>query len=699
MSQNIQETHSLRKLVEDIDNKFITLPEFQRDFVWEIGKTLDLFDSIVKDIFIGAIIYGIPSFEITTRQIDNRPRKTKGRRRSSLKNTTFTKKEIEELHKISKDRFRIILDGQQRTTSLYRAIKGIDEIWFIVKNEIELTRKISTKKFADRSLEEILFEFDNTDDENRLSIRLSDVWEIINNDYFEDEIRSNFFNELRYVKKNKEEEGFDERSVFRRYLGLVKKIQNLFQAQKLLSYYKLDMSLHKFVLFFERSNNRGLQLSFIDILTAKLYDKFKLRRKIKEAELKYPELKININTIVRTIAFIISSRNSIKTGKAIKIHKSFILSGLNSKYFIELWDEIIAGYKEVNDFLFNNNFIISQNWIAYQNMLIPLLIFRKELGKPLSTITKWQSDFISYWWWASIFALRYGGSTNERVIEDALILTQIAQKEKITSSSLFSKISKSQVLNSEDLFGYTRKGNPIYKGILNLCNFVSGGIYDWSNGNKLSFNNDKLEDHHIFPQAYISSSYKEDSFEDLHTNCVINRTLIPKIQNIRIRDKAPSIYFNELKESNPEIEKALNQHFITVEIADNLLNGSLDKDYKFFLELRAEEIFKAISKVVLDRHQTIKDNYYSEPKLLKSTITIFGSYYKKMVRDQFNPMSKTIFYNNEVYSDPTDAAIKAREDLGAKESSEDLDGWKFWRYYEEKKELNLSTLKRILMLN
>jgi len=57
----MEQTQSLKQLILDIDDKKIFLPEFQRDFVWEISKTYDLFDSLVKDIFIGAIIYGIPS--------------------------------------------------------------------------------------------------------------------------------------------------------------------------------------------------------------------------------------------------------------------------------------------------------------------------------------------------------------------------------------------------------------------------------------------------------------------------------------------------------------------------------------------------------------------------------------------------------------------------------------------------------------
>lgn len=508
MSKNTQETQSINKLVEDIENGYVTLPEFQRNFVWEIGKTLDLFDSIVRDIFIGAIIYGIPSFEMTTREIDIRPRKTKGKRRKSLVNTTYSKEQINDFHKISKDRFRLILDGQQRTTSIYRAIKGIDEIWFVVKNDIELSRLNQKKEFKERSLEDIIYEFDSSEDENRLSIRLADAWQIMQNDYFEDEIKEQFFSNLKYVNKNKDREGFNERLVFRKYLGLSKKVQTLFQAEKLLSYYKLDMSLDKFVLFFERSNNRGVQLSFIDILTAKLYGKFRLRRKLQEANTENPEIKINLNTIVRAIAFIKSSEGFEETGRSIKIHKSFILSGLRAEDFNIWWDKIISFYVEVNEFLYKNNYIISQDWIPYENMIIPLIILRKEINHPLSSLNKWQSDFIQYWWWASIFSLRYSGATNERIIEDALIYTQLAQNEKISSSSFFSKISKSQILNEEDIFSYNRKGNPLYRGVLNFINYTNGGLLDWNNGNRLSFNNDRIEDHHIFPKAYISRMYK-----------------------------------------------------------------------------------------------------------------------------------------------------------------------------------------------
>jgi uncharacterized protein with ParB-like and HNH nuclease domain len=56
-----QKTESILRLVEDIVKDNVALPEFQRDFVWDIEKTFDLFDSFARDIFVGSLIYGVPS--------------------------------------------------------------------------------------------------------------------------------------------------------------------------------------------------------------------------------------------------------------------------------------------------------------------------------------------------------------------------------------------------------------------------------------------------------------------------------------------------------------------------------------------------------------------------------------------------------------------------------------------------------------
>ena len=168
----MEQSQSLENLIKDIEANKAVLPEFQRDFVWEINKTYDLFDSLVKDIFVGAIIYGIPSFEIAVRDIDNRPKASKGKRRASLQTRTITLEEINKRQKLDKANFRLVLDGQQRITSIYRAIKGIDAVWFIANNESEL----DTTPFDKVDLEELLYDFDGSQDSQRISIKLSDVW-------------------------------------------------------------------------------------------------------------------------------------------------------------------------------------------------------------------------------------------------------------------------------------------------------------------------------------------------------------------------------------------------------------------------------------------------------------------------------------------------------------------------------------------
>jgi uncharacterized protein with ParB-like and HNH nuclease domain len=355
----MEKTQSIQQLIKDIDARRVVLPEFQRDFVWEISKTYDLFDSIVKDIFVGAIIYGIPSFEIAVRDIDNRPKAKKGKKRPSLKTTTVTLEEINAKQKLNKADFRLLLDGQQRTTALYRAIKGIDPIWFISQNESDLE-----EDFDKSNVENLLYEFSGSEDTQRMSIKLSDVWNMDVEDSDDDEVKKIFY-ETAYYKNFSLEPDFDEKAEFRKFRYLKKKVTELFKQEKLLSYYLLDMSLNKFVVFFERSNTRGVQLNFIDILAAKLYPgTFYLKEKIRDFQKSYPNYDLVPETIVRAIAY-------IKSGSK-EVDRNYILTELKAEDFFEWWDKLSTYYKTTLDFLYNNNFIISQDWMPYENMMIPL---------------------------------------------------------------------------------------------------------------------------------------------------------------------------------------------------------------------------------------------------------------------------------------------------------------------------------------
>ena len=661
----MEQTQSIKDLILDIDDNKIYLPEFQRDFVWEISKTYDLFDSLVKDIFIGAIIFGIPSFDIAIREIDNRKKITKGKKRPALEVKTITKKEIEQINKVGGN-FRLVLDGQQRSTSIYRALKGTDEVWYIAKNEDE----VLNNNFENAKLEELLEEIAGEQDTERLSIKLSDVWDIEQNDYDEEEIKEKFFYSTAYYKTYCNDEGFDSKAEFKKFRNLRKKIADLFKSEKLLSFYLLDMNLEKFVVFFERSNTRGVQLNFIDILAAKLYTgNFNLKEKIKEFEQQNPNYTLIPEIIVRSIAYIKSSPK--------EINRNYILTSLNAEDFKNWWDKLCKLYRITLDFLYQNQFIISQDWMPYDNMIIHLMNFLKEIGGDFHQMNPQQKKFIEYWYWNSVFSLRYSGSSNERIIEDSNILIQIAKGRKINSASYFNKLSKLQVLSADDIYSFDKKANAVYKGILNIINYQNGGLLNWNNDAKLSLNS-TLEDHHIFPKNYLNQELATESEKDL-IDCVANRTLIPKIQNIKISDQTPSQYLQEIKVVNPEIEKSLENHLITRE----LLSGEYDKEYAFFVELRATAIFEIIKKRLIDPRDSIREEFYEEIKFEEAAnINVFCSYKTKRAEATFNPATTKIFYKGNLYDSPSAAAIAVKIDNGAADNVTE-NGWTFWKYIDD----------------
>ncbi|MBV7276183.1 DUF262 domain-containing protein [Clostridium sp. PL3] len=667
---NRQNTESIQDIVKEIDRMHIVLPDFQRDFVWDESKTYELFDSLVRDIFIGSIIYGIPSFEISVREIDTRPRKAKGKKRESLKPLFFTKEQINE--KVKVGNFRAVLDGQQRITSIYRALKKIDNVWLILKDDYEFDED---KDFNEMTLEEIMHGFSGKQYDSRLSINIGDAFEMIENKMREKPLQEKYFNNLDFVKQL-DVENIDY--YFERFLIVVSKLQDLFKAEKMLSYFLLDMSSEKFALFFERSNSLGVRLDFIDILVAKLNSGFRLRTKLEEFK-NVTGYNIEREILVRIIAFIVSE------GK--NVDKGYILSTLTCEHFNLHWNNVCNLYINTLDFLYKNNFIMTQDWIPHSNMLIPLMMFLDNLpNKLFNQMNEYQLEFVRYWYWGSIFAQRYtGGATNEMIISDSKMLILIAKEEKISNEGYF-KDFKIVIDQPEDLYSFTKRGSAVYKGILTFINYVSGGLTDWKSNSKVSFN-EKVDDHHIFPKAYLQDYVSEDE-ELAYIDCVVNRTLIPKITNIKIGRNAPDKYLNQLYSKNDKLKESLEKHLIPIEIMDGVYN----EFFSVFIEDRAKKIFQCIKEYIIDRKDEIKETYYKEKKKsIGNNIDIFAKYNKKVINAKFNRETQEVFLDGIKYKSVSTAAVEAKKKISGKDTA--TNGWTFWRYKDEDEEKAIKDLR------
>ena len=95
---------NLTELLSQIDNRESVLPDFQRDFVWDSGATKELIISIAKGFPAGSIL---------------RIRNT---------NNLFSYREFQGATPLKGQHpTYLVLDGQQRLTSLYQAFYGVGQ--------------------------------------------------------------------------------------------------------------------------------------------------------------------------------------------------------------------------------------------------------------------------------------------------------------------------------------------------------------------------------------------------------------------------------------------------------------------------------------------------------------------------------------------------------------------------------------------
>lgn len=106
---------TIESVIKDIDSKKYLLPSIQREFVWSTGQIEKLFDSLMRDYPINAFLFWkVPREKVSEFKFYEflRDYHQKDNKHNPKANTNGTEDII------------AILDGQQRMTSLYIALKG-----------------------------------------------------------------------------------------------------------------------------------------------------------------------------------------------------------------------------------------------------------------------------------------------------------------------------------------------------------------------------------------------------------------------------------------------------------------------------------------------------------------------------------------------------------------------------------------------
>ena len=251
---------TIKEILEEIDSKTILLPAMQRQFVWSEDKIINLFDSIMKEYPFGEFILW---------HIENKDKIKKYQFYEFVKE--YSKRDNTK-HKragsIGKDSIYVVLDGQQRLTSLYIAIKG----------SYETIKKRKHKSINENWKRKKLYIIPSTpieerDDDNEISWKFCFLDEetvevknsITGNDWEKYYPVSDFYN----MSKEELREKFDVGQIRKNneWLNVLDNLRVKLNEAEIIKYDSIgDRNISDILEIFTRINNGGTKLEPIDLL-------------------------------------------------------------------------------------------------------------------------------------------------------------------------------------------------------------------------------------------------------------------------------------------------------------------------------------------------------------------------------------------------------------------------------------------------
>ena len=340
---------------------------------------------------------------------------------------------------------------------------------------------------------------------------------------------------------------------------------------------------------FEKMNSTGVRLSVYDLLTARLYkDDIDLHTLWGEAVEQYDRLRefsggepdvYGVYTL-RTIALL----------RGIEV-KSKTLINLSPQDFEKDWRTATEYIEKALQRITSTNpdgfGAFDPKWAPYSTMVSTLaaLLHYIETRKVDHRAYK----YIRKWYWGSVFLERYAGAVETTLYRDYQDLTAIFGDEQYTPV-VFAEVDN-RILSGEgfSLLEVARV-NSVYRGVMNLI--ALHGAKDFQADDSIEFH--ALDDHHIFPRAYLDKLKDEEgkrSYTRNKINTVVNRTLISGVTNRRISRSSPSNYLKRIVPDERKVE-LMATHFID----KDALTAMEADDYDTFLQQRERLLLAEIRR-------------------------------------------------------------------------------------------------------
>lgn len=563
---------ALTDLMKAVDGGAAQLPDFQRGWVWDDGRIKALILSVIHNFPVGAAMfleYGNESIHFKHKPIEG-----------SAANPDIEPDEL-------------ILDGQQRLTSLYNALYSKNPVHTRTDKGKEIDRYyyLDIEKALDPNAndEDIVVSIPATKQVT------TDFGRKIEKDLStrQDEFKLKMF-PLNIILNSNEEQGWQneyyayynyDRPVIQQFTELFSKIITPTQKYAM-PVILLDKETPKEAVcqVFENVNTGGVSLTVFELVTAIFaMDDFPLRRDWKERKEKY--FSSDLLNIVTATDFLsaLTLLSTFKAGGTVSCKKKDVLA-LSLMSYKKYADDLCNGFS-VADKLLQEERIFSSRDLPYSTQLIPLAAICTVLMEGNKIYTTNVKNKVKQWYWCGVFGELYGSANETRYAND---ITQVIKW--ITADDDLPKTVTDFFFNPTRLLSLQSRQSAAYKGIMALIlknharDFISGAEMDFS-----TYSNEKIDIHHIFPKDYCIGK----RYDKLKWNSIVNKTPISANSNREIGGVAPSAYLGKLEKKGSVMSTDLDGYVETHWINHTMLRNN---EFQDFIIDRSKKLLGAIER-------------------------------------------------------------------------------------------------------
>ncbi|MCL1467560.1 GmrSD restriction endonuclease domain-containing protein [Argonema galeatum] len=334
---------------------------------------------------------------------------------------------------------------------------------------------------------------------------------------------------------------------------------------------------------FEKVNTGGVSLTVFELITATFAaDKFNLREDWdkREKELKKYQVLRNIqNTdFLQAVTLCATSENPPVSCKRKDVLKLSLLEYQN-------WaNSVTQGFKQAAELLHTQK-IFTDRDLPYQTQLTALAAILAALVNRANNAE--DNAKLIRWYWCGVFGELYGSAIESRLAND---FQQVLEWIKNNGSEPVT-IRDANFAASRLQYLYTRR-SAAYKGLSALllrdggCDFHTGYPID-----TLKNFDHPIDIHHIFPRHWCQKNGIKSEFYD----SVINKTPLSAKTNRQIGSNAPSIYLLKIQKETGICETKIDEILRSHVIDPVALRAD---DFDAFFQARQKALLERIEKAM-----------------------------------------------------------------------------------------------------